>query len=305
MGMLRKGLSALALACVAACASLGAPEQPKFAPALYVVRDVDSKIYLYGTVHVRPQGADWGGENAKSALAEAREVWTELDMGPGSEAESRVVVTELGVAPAGRPLSSWLDEPGRARLSALTARLGMPDDALEHLRPWLASITLSMTPILQAGYDPNSGVDRTIDALARAQGKQMRAFETARAQLGLFAGLTDEAQREMLMDAIAEAEAGPAQLAGLSAAWERGDLSIIEAMVVDDMRAAYPELFDVIFRQRNVAWAEALDVEMKGAGVDFVAVGAGHIVGDEGLVALMRARGYRVSRVTRLASPGE
>jgi uncharacterized protein YbaP (TraB family) len=112
------------------------------------------------------------------------------------------------------------------------------------------------------------------------------------------AGLSEQAQHEMLLDAIEDAEAGPAMLADLTNAWSRGELGALEQLIVRDVRDEYPELFDVLFRQRNLAWAEMLSAEMDGAGVDFVAVGAGHLVGEEGLVELMRARGYDVERVT-------
>ena len=82
-----------------------------------------------------------------------------------------------------------------------------------------------------------------------------------------------------------------------SAAWERGDLATLERVVIDEFKAEAPEAYDVIFTQRNMAWTEALMVELEGSGVDFVAVGAGHMLGDDGLVALLRARGVSVERV--------
>lgn len=268
-------------------------------PALFVARDADSTLYLFGTVHVRRPGTPWGGANAQAALQSADEVWTELEISPEADAQAQAMMMRLGAAPADRPLSSWLNEDENRRFSELTQRLGVPAANFERMRPWLAALTLSVMPMLQAGYDPEAGVDRAIDAAADAAGKRRRAFETAEQQIGFLANLSPEMQREMLLDTINETEAGPEQLDELTSAWESGDLPKLQRYVVDDMRRLYPELYQALFVRRNAAWVETLMHELDGSGVDFVAVGAGHLVGRDGLVEQLRARGVRVERVRR------
>jgi uncharacterized protein YbaP (TraB family) len=125
----------------------------------------------------------------------------------------------------------------------------------------------------------------------------MRAFETAVAQIGFLSELSPHLQRQMLREAIDETERGPALLAQLTTAWESGDIETLDRLVVADTRTDYPELYEVLFRRRNAAWMETLMHELDGAGVDFVAVGAGHLLGEDGLVAQLRARGVSVERV--------
>ncbi|MEZ5971599.1 MAG: TraB/GumN family protein [Hyphomonadaceae bacterium] len=286
----------LALSAVS-CAQAPAQEPGAITPLLYVVRDHDSTMYLYGTVHVRPRGADWGNARVRAAIDESSEIWTELLMTPEADQQIGVMATQLGAAEPGHPLSSWLTPEENAALNALTARLGFPPNALEGYKPWLASLTLTLAPLVRAGYDPNSGVDRSIDAYGDAAGKTMRALETAEQQLTFFANLSPEIQREMLQEAIEEAEDVPSMLGEMSTAWEKGDEEALARAVVDDTRNEYPELYQMLFVDRNNAWMTVLTREMQGAGVDFVAVGAGHIIGSDGLVAQFRARGYRVERV--------
>jgi uncharacterized protein YbaP (TraB family) len=285
-----------------AAAALFALSAPAFAqtaidPALYVIRDADSTMYLYGTVHMRPAGSDWADAEVRAALAESQEIWTEILMTPETEAQTQQLALRLGMAEPGRPLSSWLTAEQNTRLNALTARLGIPTGGLEPLKPWLAGLTLAVVPIVQAGYDPNSGVDRNVDAYGDANGRTMRAFETAEQQLGFFTALSEEAQREMLVQAIEEAEDGVAMINDMTAAWERGDVEALERLVITDTRTDYPEMYDAIFVQRNNAWMTTLVAELEGSGVDFVAVGAGHLLGSEGLVEQFRARGVTVERV--------
>jgi uncharacterized protein YbaP (TraB family) len=151
--------------------------------------------------------------------------------------------------------------------------------------------------MVQAGYDPDAGVDQMIDTAAEAAGKRMRSFETLEQQLNFMAELSAEAQHEMLLEAIDQGDKGAAELDSMSAAWESGDVNTLEALVVEDTRKNYPELYGVLIRARNDAWMEVLRRELDGAGVDFIAVGAGHIVGRDGLVAQFRARGFTVERV--------
>src|SRR5512147_1804842 len=113
-------------------------------PALFVVRDADSTIYLFGTIHVRRRGQDWGGPEAHAALASADEVWTELEISPEGDVLGQRLAMQYGMAPAGHPLSSYLSAEENQRLNALTTRLGLPPNALEPLQPWLAAVTLSM-----------------------------------------------------------------------------------------------------------------------------------------------------------------
>ena len=283
---------------VAACAQAPTAQQTDgIRPLLYAVRDADSTMYLYGTVHVRPRGSDWGNDRVRAAIDESGEVWTELMMTPEADQQTQVLALRLGAAEPGRPLSSWLTPEENASLNAVTTRLGIPQGALEGYRPWLAALTLTLAPLMQAGYDPASGVDRSIDVYSDNAGKTMRALETPEQQLNFFANLSAEAQREMLREAINESEAITAMIGDMSAAWEQGNERALERAVIDDTRVEYPELYQMLFVDRNNAWMTELTREMEGSGVDFIAVGAGHIIGSDGLVAQFRARGYRVERL--------
>lgn len=271
--------------------------QETFNPALFAVRDADSTMYLYGTVHVRPRGTDWGDQDVRDALASAQDVWTEIEISPQADQRTQALAMQMGQAPADRPLSSWLTAEENERLTALTQRLGIPRAYLETMQPWMAGLTLSLLPILRAGYDPASGVDRAVDAYGDANGKTMRAFETAEEQLGFFAGLDEDTQRAFLREAIDEAEQGPSMIAEMTSSWERGDLDALERAVVDDTREEYPAVYEALFVRRNNAWMEVIVRELGASGVDFVAVGAGHLLGEDGLVEQLRARGYTVERV--------
>lgn len=307
--MKRLGLKATLLAAaalLAACASgansdsetnVVAEQQFPPGPALFVARDADSTMYLFGTLHLRRPGTPWGGARAQAGIAEAEEIWTELLISPETDAQTQQLALRYGAAPPDRRLSSWLSAEDNARLTALAQNLGVPPSALDGLRPWLASVTLAVLPMVRAGFDPAAGADRQIDAYGDENGKRMRALETAEQQIGMLAGFNDEVQQQMLLEAIEEAEKGPQQMERMAAAWESGDLATLEQMVVTDMRAEYPAVYEVLLANRNDAWVTVLRQELAGSGVDFVAVGAGHMLGEDGLIAQLRAAGFTVERV--------
>ncbi len=293
----RAAIGVCALLALGACATTPAREGYGSAPALYVARDHDSTLYLYGTIHLRRAGEPWGAPHVEAALNEADTVWTETEISSEAEARAQGVALRLGMAPSDRPLSSWLTEEEQARLAALNERLGLPPAALEPMRPWLASLTLSIIPMLQAGYDPQAGVDRAIAAWTQTNGREARWFETAEEQIGFFAGLSDEAAREMLIYSINEAEGARELVDAMSSAWEVGDMETLEGLIINEMREDFPEAYEALFTRRNAAWVEVLMQEMQGSGVDFVAVGAGHLVGAESVIEMLRARGVSVERV--------
>jgi uncharacterized protein YbaP (TraB family) len=291
--------SLLRLAVVLAALSIAACTQTRppgaITPALYAVRDADSTMYLYGTVHVRPRGADWANARVRAAIDESEEVWTELMMSPEADAQTQALAQRFGRA--ARPLSSWLNEDENARFNAAVAKIGLPQGSLEGLQPWAAALTLTVVPLMQAGYDPQSGVDRSLDAYADNAGKRMRALETAEQQYTFFANMSAEMQHEMLIEAIAQVDSVDEMIGAMSETWERGNEAALARVVIEETRRDYPDLYRTLFVVRNNAWMEELTREMEGSGVDFVAVGAGHVIGPDGLVAQFRARGYRVERV--------
>jgi len=293
-----KSLLAAALLMLTSAAACAQPHKPRpVFPALYVMRDAHATIYLFGTVHVRPAGADWGGPNAHAALDAASDVWTEIETTPQSDAEGAALAERLGQALPDHPLSSWLTGAQNARLRTLEERLGASPAALERMQAWRAALVLTFLPIVRAGYDPQSGVDRDIDAYGDAHGKHMHGFETIDQQLGFLAHLSPELQRQLLLDAIDEADQGPRAIAEMTRAWERGDVATLERVVLSDMRRGFPQLYQALFKARNDVWVEALSQHMRGAGTEFVAVGAGHLLGRDGLIAQLRARGFNVRRV--------
>jgi uncharacterized protein YbaP (TraB family) len=289
---LKRGLAALAILAASAVAAFPAAADP----ALWVVRDEDSTIYLLGTVHVLRPDTVWRTPAIDKALAEADELWIEVEA--DDPAAMQPLVARYGLDPA-NPLSSKLTPEQKARLDAAAAGMGASGAALEPLRPWLAGLTLSVGPLVKAGYDPASGVETKLKAAARAAGKPIRTLETLEQQIGFFADLPPAVELAFLLSALDEIDTGPATLDALVAAWSAGDQEALNALMVSEMAADYPELYQALLVDRNKDWAGQIQTLLAGKGVTVIAVGAAHLVGDDSVQVQLLARDIAVERLPR------
>jgi len=287
---LKRGLAALAVLVTTALAAFPAAADP----AVWVIRDKDSTLYLLGTVHVLKPDTVWRTPAIDAALAEADALWIEVDT--DDAAAMGALVQRYGLDPA-RPLSSKLDAGQKARLDAAAASLGATGAAFEPVRPWLAALQLSIGPLVKAGYDPASGVESKLKAAAREAGKPIRTLETLEQQISLFADLPPAVELAFLLSALDEMDSGPAMLDALVAAWSAGDVEALDSLMVAVLAAAYPALHDALLVRRNKAWAGQIQTLLDGEGVAVIAVGAAHLVGDDSVQVQLAARGITAERL--------
>lgn len=285
-----------ALAAMGALAALTVTTAAQAAPAMWVVRDGDSEIFLFGTKHALKPGDDWRTPAYDAAYQKAEAVWFEAVVDPVDPAVIRDLIDRYGVDRQ-RPLSSRLSPRQLRDLRAVLAQGNLTVARIDHLRPWAAALVLSMQPLHGAGATVEAGADVTVTRQARRAEKPIRAFETMEDQVRMFAGLPPEVELQYLVDVIAERRGRRVRKGSHADAWLRGDVSGMGKGVVGAMQAEMPQFYDALLRRRNHAWAEALSDQMAGEGVQLVNVGALHLLGDDGLPALLKARGYHVERI--------
>jgi uncharacterized protein YbaP (TraB family) len=179
-----------------------------------------------------------------------------------------------------------------ARVRPALIAHGVPEQAVQSMRPWSAFLALSspMEP-------PKTIVDETVSRKAALGGKTLRSFETVVDQLRVFSGLPEEMQVALLCDSYLGAAALGPDDADMQRAWETGDdVAIAESFAV--WARAYPAYYDALIRKRNARWTFAIINELEGSGVDFIAVGAGHLAGPDSVQTMLAAHGYDVERLT-------
>jgi uncharacterized protein YbaP (TraB family) len=284
----------LALAVLALAGCGPKPAVSDADPALWVVRDADTTIYLFGTVHLLKPGLGWFDEGVRAAFDKSDALMLEVVL-PG-DAEMAALARELGTAASGPALPDRLSAEDAAKLRAALGELGMARDALDRSEPWLAATLLASLPLQKLGYDPREGAEAVLGEAARKAGKRVAGFETAREQLGYFDGLSMPAQTALLSETVRGLPDAGKTLGETIAAWSAGDADRIAVLVNDDA-ASSPEVAQALLFRRNQRWAEWIAKRMAQPGTVFVAVGAGHLAGPGDVQAELAKRGLKVERV--------
>lgn len=289
MKTLRRFCFALAFALVAGTPALADP-------ALWVAKSATATVYLFGTVHVLPQGAKWHYPTLDKALADSGTLYVEED--DDDPVGMQMLVLQYGMDPQ-HPLSKQLDDTDRLRLDAAAKAIALPGGAatLNAMKPWLAALTITVAPIVKAGYDPKSGADKQLQRAFKADGKTVDAFETAEQQIRYFANLPAALQRDLLRNVLDDYAKGPEQIEALVHAWQAGDVDAIASNVNGSMREQYPDLYQVLLVDRNRDFATHVETLLKGAGTIFVAIGAGHLAGPDSVQAQLAKLGTKTERV--------
>lgn len=262
-------------------------------PPMWVVRDRNSEIVLFGAVHVLPPGLAWEPAPLKRAIAGADDVWFELPVDPQTEAITAQIATTVGVLAPDKSLFKLLPPDDSARLARVAQAYQVSPVLLDRLQPWLAEIALSGAAYRKAGADSASGVEKTLVAQLPPKALQ-RAFETPEEQLKVFADTPMAEQVASLHQTLTELETEPDEYQALIAAWMSGNVAALDHEALAPLRQASPDLYRRVVVQRNNRWLKVLRARLKGRGRTVVVVGVGHLIGPDGLPARLRALGYSV-----------
>lgn len=276
-----------------AATTLPAETATELRPALWLVRDADTTIYLFGTVHLLQPGLNWLNGPVAQALAQSDTLVTEVVKTEDEDLALQAAVLDLAMLPPRQSLREMMKPDARKAFEALLSREGMPADAFDRYEPWYPAIVLSMLPLIKQGMLPDSGVEAKLSEVHGARTRE--GLETSRFQIELFDTLSAAAQYDYLASVVAHYdEIGP-KMDGLVTAWGKGDDQAIGAAMLDNNDI--PEVADVLVRRRNETWASWISNRMEHPGTVFIAVGAGHLAGADSVQHFLEADKLKVERV--------
>ncbi|NND00235.1 MAG: TraB/GumN family protein [Gammaproteobacteria bacterium] len=267
-------------------------------PAMWKLVDQDTEIYLFGTFHLLPPDINWSSAKMLAAMAETSVTYLEADAASASgQREVLSAVQRYGYNSPGVSLTATLGKQRAAKLAEVARRYGVELAVLEPLRPWLATLTLAVKAYQQAGLVSQSGAESTIIQIAQQQQDEIRYLESSVEQIHALASLDEMADYTSFDAELAQFADFSREVLPLMEAWRSGDIATIELKLLTMLRNASPNSFDILFRKRNLNWRRQIKALMDGTGGYFIAVGVGHMVGDDSLIAMLRDDGYRVKRV--------
>ncbi|MDE8650677.1 TraB/GumN family protein [Novosphingobium album (ex Liu et al. 2023)] len=270
-------------------ASAGEPARP----ALWKIADADTTIWLFGTVHVLPQGIDWFNGPVAAALDHSDELMTEI-VAP-APADMQALVGQIAQLPQGQSLRAMLSPEEKSTYEAALSTMQVPVSLFDRYDIWYAAVGLSTLPLLQEGYATANGVEARLVAVAAAKGVKHAGLETPEYQIGLFDSLPPEAQRKYLNEVLAQLPTIRTDLKAMVAAWKAGNADELARLMNEG--ESDPQLMEILLINRNRAWGKWIARRLERPGTVFVAVGAGHLAGPGSVQEQLTTAGIEVRRV--------
>ncbi|MBA1147989.1 TraB/GumN family protein [Ectothiorhodospiraceae bacterium WFHF3C12] len=253
--------------------------------------------YLVGSVHVGRAGMYPLPEAMREAYRESDALVVEADIVGADMMRIGTVLAERGMYGGRESLESALAGDAWQDVAAAAERYGVPIEMLKRQKPWLAAQTLTVVAMNAQGYSEQWGVDRHFLELAHQDGKRVVELEGLQAQLDMLAGMPARDQEALLAHTAEQMAKGEIPVAELLAAWRSGEAEVLQDQVQAQFPTALEGVYEALIVERNRAMAERID-ELLGAGeAVFVVVGSAHLTGGDGLVALLRARGYALEQL--------
>jgi uncharacterized protein len=259
---------------------------------VWAIRGDHNTVYLAGSVHLLkaedaslPPGFDRAYKGSKAIVME-------LAIDKIDQMATAQWMMENGMLKDGETLRATIGDERYARVSKEAARLGIPMEAADMLQPWVLGLQLVEMQYMQLGFDPQKGVEQQLEHLAQADGKPISGLETMDEQLGVLQGMSKSDQARFLDMTVTEMHDVESETQSVVTAWRSGDAAKLAALLSDEYKS-FPNLYRALVTERNKRWVPQIEKLLHGNQDVFVVVGALHLVGDGGLLELMRHDGFK------------
>jgi uncharacterized protein YbaP (TraB family) len=266
-------------------------------PAIWLLADDDTRIYLFGTIHILPPDLQWRSAELDRIVAESDELVMEIGEDPDElTPEQLFLPMMLGKTV---PILSRVSPERREPLRRIIEASGMPADSFDQMQTWAAALLLSVSAIAQSYADEDvppgqlTGVEDELRADFVQARRPISGVESSEEQLRFFSRMPLRAQRAFLESLVDASLAGEAVFDPEERGWVSGNTDTIAA----EMAELPPELFDLLITRRNRNWTDWLIGRLERPGTVLFAVGAGHLAGRDSVQSMLAARGFRAARL--------
>ena len=264
-------------------------------PAIWKLDNGNAQVYLIGSIHLLPPELKWYGGKIKKMLDIAEEVVFEVNMTSERQAQARAITIQNGMLRNGDKLSNYITENEYVFLQKVIPKLGISLKVITNFQPWFASIALSVGAIINEGWDPEAGVDRYIQKIATQRRLKISDLETIEVQMEALYNHPLDVQANMLKDTINELKDIRKLTLEMIDVWASGNESRLVDTFLEPMQEQ-AELYAKIITNRNKSWIPLLEDFAKKNQVTIIVVGTAHLIGDGGVVELLRQKGYDIKR---------
>ena len=263
-------------------------------PAMWTVHGPKGTIYLFGSIHLLPPNVDWHTKEIDAAMASADVLVFELAMDDSYKERVQTAILERGMLPEGEHLRDMLSPAARTEFDKEVSKLSIPPAQIDRMRPWLASLMFEVGSMRKQNYAASTGVEMQIDGPDHKDKRPVIGLETIESQMSLLIPSDPKTELEAFEAALtSERQNSGDQMGPLLDAWMHGRTDRLDRLLNASLKK-FPELRKALLDNRNEAWVKTLSGMLDENKVYFVTVGAAHLVGEHGVPALLRAKGYEV-----------
>ncbi|WP_265563370.1 TraB/GumN family protein [Sphingomicrobium arenosum] len=288
-----KTIAALPLLAIGLAAAAPAAAETEATPAMWLVEDEDTQVYILGTVHVMAADVNWQGGKVAEVIESADELVLEADLDQAKLMAAMQQGQALGMSQGLAPLAERVDAEDHAEIVRLAGTLGVPAPALDAMEDWFIVTMFGPLRMMEAGFSPTDGVDIKLYEAFTSAGKPVAELEGLEQQMVWFDGLSAGAQSALLEQTFDASALEQLPLA--VAEWAEGDTDgLYNVMGLADMG---PDLTDMLLANRNPHWADYVQTRLDTPGTVLLAGGAGHFAGEHSVLKMLEARGLTVTRV--------
>jgi len=262
---------------------------------LWEVKGASNVVYLLGSMHVMKEDMYPLAPEIEAAYQRAAILVFETDM---DQLESPALALKLATKasyPEGDSLKNHVSPTVYALLATNLQGSFLPMEMVDRFKPWMAAMTVLLVELQKQGFDVQNGLDRHFANRAKTDQKSLEYFEEPEFQINLLTSLGDKESEEFLGQALKDMEVFKTEFAKLAAAWQTGDLQALDELILKSFRE-YPTMHQKFLLDRNHSWIPKLEKLLHGESDALVVVGAGHMIGKEGVVDLLQAKGYQIQQ---------
>lgn len=280
---------------VAFTVAAGAAAQTRTHSFLWKVQAGANVMYLAGSVHALTADAYPLNPVYQRAFDASGALVEEIDLAEADPLSGGLALLAKGMYQDGRTFSSVVSKETAALVAEKLKSTPLALELIQPMKPWMVMLMLEALGAQSAGLDPELGLDKHFYNQATSGGKQVIGLETAEYQIDRFDKMPDAMQEQLLRSELAEMETEKTSLRALLTAWQTGDAAAIEKMLLMSF-TDNPAAYNSLITERNRNWIPQLEACLKRSSPCFVIVGAAHVVGPQGLLALLQQRGYRIEQ---------
>jgi uncharacterized protein len=290
-------LSFLSL-CLLAPVAIRTDEKPEAGQksCLWKVTTKQNTVYLLGAIHLMREDGYPLNKSIESAYHDAQTLVLEINLDEAASNEAQSLMISKGLYPAGQTLRQSLSPQTFELVKKKAEELGLNIQQVNRLKPWLVTMTLAAMQLEQLGYDSKLGIDKHFFDQARTDKKEILSLESIEYQVSLLEGMSSDNQEAALLETIQELDLFKKEFEEIVKAWSNGESKKLDELLIESFKD-YPELLNQLIVQRNKNWVPTIEEFLNHKGNVLVVVGAAHLIGNRGVIEMLRQKGYVVEQL--------